>query len=256
MTLRLTPPPGRSSPLARLDPRWRLAALAPAALAAAVLHTLPAAALALAGSLALACLARLPVWWYAARVAGLGFFLALFALPLPFLLDGGPAWHAGPVRLSAHGAAVALLLTAKAVTVLTLALVLLSTGPLDATLMAARSLRVPGLIVQLSLLTHRYVLVLAEELRRLRIALRVRGYRNRPTRHSYRTLGHVAGTLLVRGHERAERVGQAMRCRWFDGRFRSLAAFHTSPPDVLFFAAVVGASAALWGWDWLLWGEG
>jgi cobalt/nickel transport system permease protein len=105
-------------------------------------------------------------------------------------------------------------------------------------------------------LTYRYVFVLAEELRRLRIALRVRGYRNRPTRHSYRTMGHVAGTLLVRGYERAERVGQAMRCRGFDGRFRSLTAFHTTPADVLFFAVVLGGAGALVGWDWLVWTEG
>jgi cobalt/nickel transport system permease protein len=172
---------------------------------------------------------------------------------LPFLLDSGPTWDLGPVRLSAHGALVALLLSVKAVTVLTLALVLLAAGPLDATLKASRSLRVPGLFVQLGLLTYRYVFVLGDELRRLRIALRVRGYRNRPTRHSYRTLGHVAGTLLVRGHERAERVGQAMRCRGFDGRFRSLATFRTTLADVLFFAVVVGGAGTLLGWDWWVW---
>jgi cobalt/nickel transport system permease protein len=125
--------------------------------------------------------------------------------------------------------------------------VLLASAPLDATLKAAHSLRVPGLVVQLALLTYRYLFLLADELGRLRTALRVRGFRNRASRHAYRTVGRVAGTLLVRGYERGERVGQAMRCRGFDGRFRSLTAFRTRPIDVLTFAVVVGCAAgAVW----------
>jgi cobalt/nickel transport system permease protein len=253
MTLRFSLPPCADSPLGRLDPRWRLAALAPAALAAAALRTPLAALLALAGALLLAGFTRLRPCWFLGRLAPVALFLVLFAAPLPFLLDTeGLAWHWGPIAVSERGLAVGLVLFAKGLAVATLALVLLAAGPLDATLKAARALRVPGLLVQLALLTWRYVFVLAEELRRLRIALRVRGWRNRPTRHSYRTLGHVAGTLLVRSHERAERVGQAMRCRGFDGRFRALAEFRTRAADVLAFALIVGSAAALCSWDWLL----
>ena len=81
-------------------------------------------------------------------------------------------------------------------------------------------------------------------------ALRVRGFRNRPDLHSYRTIGQVAGTLLVRSHERSERLAQAMRCRGFDGRFRSLHAFRTTVADVLAFALVVGYAACVLAGDW------
>ena len=77
-----------------------------------------------------------------------------------------------------------------------------------------------------------------DEFARLRTALRVRGFRNRADLHSYRTIGQVAGTLLVRSHERSERVGQAMRCRGFDGQFRSLTQFHTAARDVLLFLII------------------
>src|SRR5204863_7888250 len=90
-----------------------------------------------------------------------------------------------------------------------------------------------------------YVFVLMDELVRLRVAVRVRGYRARVNRHSYLTVGHVAGTLLVRGFERSERVGQAMRCRGFDGRFRSLTAFRTTAADVLTFLLVLAGSAGV-----------
>jgi cobalt/nickel transport system permease protein len=250
MTLAFSLPPP-SSLLSRLDPRWKLAALLFAAAVVATLHTLPAAAAACAGVLLLAALARLPRRWFFQRLGAASLFVAAFALPLPWLLTGaGPSWTFGPLRVSWHGVEVALLLTVKALALLTLFLTLQAAAHLESTLKAAHSLRIPALLVHLSLLTYRYVFVLADELRRLRIALRVRGYRRRMSRHGYRTAGHVAGTLLVRGYERAERVGHAMRCRGFDGQFRSLKKFTSRPVDVAAFGAIAASAAALAVWDW------
>jgi cobalt/nickel transport system permease protein len=247
--LSLLPPPGAGL---ALDPRWKLAAFAAATLAAAVVRTLPAALLALAGALALAAAARLPWAWLLRRLGAVLPFLALLALPLPFLLRGpGPAWEWGPLHASAHGAAAGLRLLAQGTAAAVLVLTLLATAPLDALLKAAHALRVPGLLVHLTLLSYRYAFVLADELARLRVALRVRGYRNRATRHGYRTVGQVAGTLLVRGHERAERVHQAMRCRGFDSRFRSLAAFRTTAADVAAFLLIAGGALGVAAVDWL-----
>src|SRR5947209_17949750 len=106
----------------------------------------------------------------------------------------------------------------------------------------------PGVLVQVALLSYRYVFALADELGQLRRALRVRGFRSRADRRTYRTAGHVVGTLLLRGAERAEGVAQAMRCRGFDGRYRSLAEFRTLARDVAFVAAVAGAAAAVVIW--------
>jgi cobalt/nickel transport system permease protein len=255
MTLALSLPPATDSPLGRLDPRWRLAALVVAAGASAAVRTLAAAGAALAGAWLLALLARLPLRWYLNRLAAVGGVLLLFAGPLPFLLEGpGPSWQWGRLHLSAYGLTAAGTLVAKALAVITILLVVLAAGPLEATLKAARALHVPGILVQIALLSYRYVFVLVDELRRLRIAMRVRGYRNRPTLHSYRTLSHVTGSLLVRGHERAERVSQAMRCRGFDGRFRTLTTFHTRLVDVLVSAAILASAAGLLCGDWLLLG--
>src|SRR5207249_10475627 len=116
---------------------------------------------------------RLPMRWYLARLGTLAAFLVLFVALLPFLLDGGPGWDLGPVRFSLRGLTVALLLCAKGLAIVTLMLVVLATAPFDDTLKAAHALYVPGLVVQLLMLTYRYTFLLAEELGRLRIALRV-----------------------------------------------------------------------------------
>jgi cobalt/nickel transport system permease protein len=246
MTLALDHLPQPDSPLCRLDPRWKLAAFMIAILAGALLHTLFASIVAAAGAFFLAALGRLPLRWFLSRLAGLMLFLMLFMVLVPFIVhDGGPSIEMGWLRISSSGLRVAGLLCVKALTLLTLALTALATAPLNATLAAAHALHVPGLIVQLMVLTHRYIFVLGAELSRLRTALRVRGFRNRASRHSYRTVGHVAGTLLVRGYERAERVGQAMRCRGFDGRFRSPIEFRTTWADLLFFFLVAGGATTL-----------
>src|SRR5690242_12356817 len=180
MTITFEPLPCPDSPLRRLDPRWKLAALLLGTALVAAVRTLAPTGVALLGALALAAVARLPWRWYLGRVAAVALFVGLFTLPLPFLLDGSaPAWEVGPFTVSWHGLSVALFVAAKALSILTLMLVLLASAPLEDTLKAAHSLRVPGLLVQLAVLTYRYIFVLEGELARLRVALRVRGYRNR-----------------------------------------------------------------------------
>lgn len=250
MTLLTEPLPCPDSPLRRLDPRWKLAGLLVLLAAVAFVATLPATLAALAFTLVLALVARLPLRWLAARAGALSLVLALFLLPLPLLLTGpGPVWSLGPLTVSAHGLATALVIAAKALALLLVALVMLSTSPLEDTLKAAHALHLPGLLVQLLALTYRYVFVLSHELARLRTALRVRGFRARPGLHTYRTAGHLAGALAVRGYERAERVGQAMRCRGFTGRFRSLHTFATRPRDVAAFLLLAAAACAGLAWD-------
>src|SRR6185503_1207794 len=123
------------------------------------------------------------------------------------------------VHISERGVVAGVAVFCRCLAVGCFALVLLGTAPLHQTLAAAHKLKVPGLLVQVTLLAYRYAFLLAEEMRRLRIAMRTRGYRVSATRHGYRALGHATGAVLVRGADRAENVTAAMRCRGFDGTF-------------------------------------
>jgi cobalt/nickel transport system permease protein len=253
MTLTSASFPEASSFIHHLDPRWKLAAVLPSIVAMVLVKSLPVALIGLFSSFLLILLSRLPLRRYMKRMAGLSLFLAVFVLAAPFLIpDDNHFLMLGPVRASLSGLLLGLLTLTKALTISTLVLVLLATAPLDATFKAAHSLHVPGLFVQIAMMAYRYLFVFTAELLRLRIALRARGYRNRLSRHSYRTIGHVAGTLLVRGYERSERVGQAMRCRGFDGKFRSLVDFRTSGRDVIAFCSVLVIASGLLAWDWSL----
>jgi cobalt/nickel transport system permease protein len=249
----LTPLFCPDSPLQRFDPRWKLTAISIALLTTACLQTLPAATIALASAVILAVLARVPPRAYFDRLKILAPALLLFAIFLPFMApaqsESSSGFEWGSIRFSSAGLQLALLFILKALAIFTLALVLTASTPTNSTLQAAASLRIPGRLVHLAMLTYRYLFLFAGELGRLRLALRVRGYRNRPTVHCYRTIGNVTGTLLVRSSERGERVAQAMRCRGFDGGFRSLTEFRTTMMDVAAFLIIAGGFLALLAWE-------
>ena len=200
MTLALQPPPVANSPIARLDARWKLAGLVAVAGAAAAVRSPGPALAALAFALLLAAIARLPVRWLLRRLGVVAAAVAPFAVIMPFFQGMAGARLAG-------------LLAAKAAAVVVFASVALGSTSLPVTLHAARALHLPSALIQVILLSYRYLFLLADELDRLRRAVRVRGFRPRMDRHTYRTVGHIVGTLVVRGTERAEGVAHAMRCR-------------------------------------------
>lgn len=212
--------------LSRWDARWKLGGLlALSAGTVAVTRPGPAAA-AVAVGLGLVVVGRLPAREVASRVG----VLLLSAAPLLVLLPFTADWAAAAtfaLRLAAVGL---------------FALVLARTAPVSQTFAAAGAVGVPGPLVQVALLAHRYTFLFAGELVRLRRAWRVRGFRLATTRHSYRTVGQAVGALAVRGEDRAGRVAEAMRCRGFDGTVRPLTAWRTRPADVLAFAACVLAA--------------
>ena len=246
MTLALDLPECPESLVSRRDPRWKLATVLLACGLLAFTRTWPVALVGLAAVLLLVWLAKLPGRWYGRRIGGVLLFLAIFLAWLPLVpRSADDALPLGMLTLSRHGLQVFVVALAKTTSLVSLVLVVMATAPLQDTFKAAHALRIPGVLVHLLLLTYRYVFLLFDEFSRLRTALRVRGYRNRASLHSYHTIGQVAGTLLVRSHERAERVGQAMRCRGFDGEFRTLHAFQTTLGDVLFLVAIVAIAAGL-----------
>lgn len=198
----------------------------------------------------MATVARIPGRWYFNRIALLLLALIPFLIIIPFTVDRGERlWEWRWLTITDAGLLVAAALAMKTIALVTLALSLLASAPLHVTLAAATRIGVPKLLVHLTLLTYRYVFLLFDEFNRVRIALRVRGFRNAMSMHAYHTVGQVTGTLLVRGSDRAEHVAQAMRCRGFDGRFRTLTKFHSTSADVLMFLVIVVTPGGILAWD-------
>jgi cobalt/nickel transport system permease protein len=223
--------------LTRREPRLRLITALGFALMTVSLQQLwlVFAAFALAFALALSC-GLAPVALLRRLLLLEGLMLVLLIL-LPFSVPGEILWQLGPFEASREGGvqALTILLKANGVVLSLLALV----GTLEPVTLghALARLRVPDKLVHLLLFTVRYLEVLHSEYRRLRQAMRTRGFRARSDRHSWRSLGWLMGMLLVRSLERAQRILAAMKCRGFNGRFYLLDGHPWRSGDSLFALA-------------------
>ena len=230
MTLAASPTAVAPSPLARWDARWKLAAILAACAIAACLQTLRAAGAALAVALLLAMLANVSWSKFASRIGLIALSLVTFLIAMPFL-EGGTI--------------LAFTIVLRALAIGVFAFLLVATAPLERTVAAAQALGVPGPLAQIALLAHRYTTLMIDEVRRLRIAWRVRAFRPCTSRHTYRTYAHGIGAVLVRSGERGERVADAMRARGFDGTFHLTKPFHASFADALAGLALILTMIAL-----------
>jgi cobalt/nickel transport system permease protein len=83
-------------------------------------------------------------------------------------------------------------------------------------LRGARRLRLPSLLVQIAMFMLRYMDVILDEMRRMRVARESRGFHARNVRH-IPVIARSAGALFIRSYERGERVHLAMLSRGYSG---------------------------------------
>ncbi|MBN1491015.1 MAG: cobalt ECF transporter T component CbiQ [Phycisphaerae bacterium] len=250
--LDIEPLADRPSLLGGWDPRAKLLGLAPLILVQACLTTLPAAAVGATISLALLAAGRLPIGFCMRRIGLFAAFLAPFLLLLPLLGSGPVALQLGRLHFHAGGLEFAGLIGLRALGIVATTLAILNTAHLADTLWAARSLGVPRSLVQIALLTLRYLPILAEEYRATTTAAACRGFVPRANTHTYRVTANLAGAMLVRGHRRTDRVWQAMACRGFAGKLYPLRNWQMTFHDTLATMVMATASVAILVWDrWL-----
>lgn len=150
----------------------------------------------------------------------------------------------GPLRLRMEGLQSAALIAGRLLCIVAVTLALLAPlGPFQL-VAGLRSLRLPGLITDLALLTLRYLDEVTAELHRADLARQIRG-----GRRGWRALPEHAGliaTALIRAQARSDRLWAAMRLRGYGaGLAMPLAALRAR--DWLGMgAATVAALGVIW----------
>ncbi|MBU4459257.1 MAG: cobalt ECF transporter T component CbiQ [Verrucomicrobia bacterium] len=240
---------GGGSPVHRLDPRVRVAAAALLSIPVALAAGPGVPAMALVAGCGLAVAARLPEPALLRRLGRLNLFVLFLWLMLPWSTPGTPAGTIAGLGLTHEGVELALLIALKANAIVLLFTSLVATVPPAELGYALRHLGLSDKLVHLFLFAIRYTDVIHGEYERLRGAMRARAFRANFSLHTLRTFGYLVGLLLVRSLDRAERVLAAMKCRGFDGRFRSLTPFAMRPAD---WAFLVAGSCAAGGLTWMI----
>ncbi len=230
----------------RLDPRVKILAALPAALAVALMQGVAGPARGLALSVALVALARLDVRKVLGRLIVVNAFVLVLWAFLPFSRGGEEVFALGPLTATREGLIEAASITLKTNATVLLTIALLGTSQVMSLAHALVHMRFPAKLVHLFFFFYRYLGVLHEEYSRMRTAMRVRAFSPRTSSHTYRSYGWLLGMLLVRSFERSERIYRAMLCRGFHGHFPVLRHFRLGAADAAF--AVLMAAAVLLVW--------
>lgn len=161
-----------------------------------------------------------------ARLLALAPFV-LFAFFIPFIASG-ESISVGGLSVSIDGLWGAWNILIKALIGGTVSIVLTATTEIPEIVRGLGVLRVPALLVSIASFMIRYLELVADELRRMRVAMTARGFDPRWL-HQARPIASASGALFIRSYERGERVHHAMLARGFTGEMPSSAHRSATP---------------------------
>ncbi|MFD7611057.1 cobalt ECF transporter T component CbiQ [Streptomyces sp. NPDC059828] len=196
---------------------------------------------------AVTAVARIPVGLVLRRLLVEVPFVA-FALLMPFVVPGERTELLG-IPLSVPGLWGAWNVLAKATLGVATSVLLASTTELRSLLLGLQRLKLPPLMVQIASFMIRYGDVITDEMRRMSIARRSRGFEARGVSH-WGVLAKSAGALFIRSYERGERVHLAMLSRGYRGTMPVIDEVAGSRAQWAYAAALPCAALAvcLLGW--------
>ncbi|MEA5471264.1 cobalt ECF transporter T component CbiQ [Spirulina sp. 06S082] len=204
------------SPIHRWEPRSKLVSLLTLIFAFAFVRHLILLPFMVVITAGLYLISRLPFGFWLSRLRYPGFFIAAMVFFLPFGTGETVLWQWGWLSLKQEGCEALALILVRFASILTVSLVLFGTAPIANSLKAMRSLGLPALIVDMALLTYRYLQELQEMRVKMQRAMQLRGFqRDRLTRRNLQILAQLTGTLLIRSYERSQRVYYAMILRGY-----------------------------------------
>nr|WP_042183067.1 cobalt ECF transporter T component CbiQ [Kibdelosporangium sp. MJ126-NF4]CEL15336.1 Transmembrane component NikQ of energizing module of nickel ECF transporter [Kibdelosporangium sp. MJ126-NF4]CTQ95624.1 Transmembrane component NikQ of energizing module of nickel ECF transporter [Kibdelosporangium sp. MJ126-NF4] len=158
--------------------------------------------------------ARVPVRWFAAR-AVIEVPFVLLAVLLPFV-GGGQRTEFLGLSVSVEGSLAGWNILVKGTLGVLVSLTMAATTSHRDLIAGLQRLRVPSLFITIATLMTRYVEVIVEEARRMRVARISRGHDPRFLWQLGATARGI-GTLFIRSYERGERVHIAMVSRGWSG---------------------------------------
>lgn len=198
---------------------------------------------------AVAAAARVPAGFLLRRML-VELPFVVFAVFMPFVAEGERVDVLG-LQLSVSGLWAAWNVLAKGTLGVAASVLLAATTELREVLQGLQRLRMPPLLVQIASFMIRYGDVIADELRRMRIARASRGFEARGVRH-WGVLAKTAGALFIRSYERGERVHLAMVSRGYTGTMPDVYGAAATRGQWSYAATLPAAALAVCLMGWML----
>lgn len=216
-----------SSVFHSLDPRVKIVSIGILILCVALVQDIRVASFGLLLACLLVLLSRIPFSFVFIHLRWVLIFVLFFFLIMP--LTHHPF----------EGAKLALLIGLRAVSCVLLIFPMIGTSRFDLTLKTLQSLKLPNKFVQLIMFSYRYIFIFFDELRRMSIAARAKGFNRRFNIYDLKITGHIIGMLFLRAYERTNKVYYAMASRGYTGRIETLEEFRIGPKDVIIGSLII-----------------
>ena len=156
----------------------------------------------------------------------LALLLTRFRAPIVFLLfvsvflilfsEGETLVRIGPVILKSQGAVLALNTWVRVLSVISVGIIMIHTTPLPGLSGKLKRMMIPKILVDIGIMTGRYIMVIGEDYSKMKIARKLRGYvPGKSLIRRFAVIVPTAATLLIKGFQQSERVFNAMRMRGY-----------------------------------------
>lgn len=161
-------------------------------------------------------LSKLPFSFLLNRLRYPGLFITAVVILLPFIAGKTEILSWGFISLKKEGILRLLIIVTRFISIVTISLVLFATAPFLITLKSLRKLGLSAIIVDMMLLTYRYLEELKETLITMQRALNLRGFQPRKlSKRNLQVIASLVGSLLVRSYDRSKLVYNAMMLRGY-----------------------------------------
>ncbi len=152
----------------------------------------------------------------------------------------------GPLQIRTEGTLFGIYLIGRIVCIITTVTILVEAVPFGENLEAMRGLGVPNMMIDILMLTARYIPVAVEDMKVLRRAAKLRGFGHATGLISFMySLPMMAGSVLVRGHIRTSRIHAAMILRGYGDGNRTDTHERPGARDILILSAFASVSLTL-----------
>ncbi|MEA3266300.1 MAG: energy-coupling factor transporter transmembrane component T [Candidatus Fermentibacteria bacterium] len=160
----------------------------------------------------------------------LSILLSRFRAPLLFLLfvstflilfsEGETFLTAGPFALKLKGLILAINICIRVLSVIAIGVVMVNTTPLSGLSVKLKKMLIPSILVDIGIMTGRYIMVIGEDYRKMKNARKLRGYvPGGSISKRFKVIVPASATLLIRGFQQSEMVFHAMHMRGYGGDF-------------------------------------
>lgn len=113
---------------------------------------------------------------------------------------------------------LAAMLSLKALTSITIMIILLFTQPAEKFLAGLNDLKMPTILIQICFLTYRYIFLLLDDLKKMKKALASRSFNARWKLRAFKVYGELISTMLVKSIDRSDEIYKAMKARGYAGQ--------------------------------------